>query len=375
MMRQITWRPSICMNAHILTILQKYIFREWLWTMLAVSIVLIFVFMGLFLGELLNDMADGRMPPGLLGIQMVLQMPTVLGNILPLAGFVAVMWGLGRLYRDHEMVVMRSSGFGRRELMRPLFTLMLPIAALLLVLTLIIGPQAASRSDQALEEAFRSATLWGIQPGRFQVMQSGDLVIYVEELDVEGRSLSNVFLQRKAEEGRTRIWQAESGEYWLDEVTGNRFLKLNNGQITDIQPNSLDAQVLTFERNDVMLPEPDATRDANRPERRTLVQLLSSSDQQSAAEWQWRLSPALALLVLSLLAIPLAHSDPREGRSSRVVLGITAYALYANMLYLCRAWVADGTLPPYVGLWWIHLLVLLSAIFWLQRQSRVVGKS
>lgn len=358
-----------------MTILQKYIFREWLWTMLAVTLVLLFVFMGLFLGELLNDMADGRMPPGLLGVQMVLQLPTILSNILPLAGFVAVMWGLGRLYRDHEMVVMRSSGFGWRQLVRPLMSLMLPVAALLLVLTLLVGPQAALRSDLSLEQAFKSATLWGLQPGRFQVMQSGDLVIYVEELDVEGRSLSNVFLQRKAEEGRTRTWQAESGEYWLDEETGNRFLKLNNGQVTDSQANSLDIRVLSFERNDVMLPEPAATRDANRPERRTAQQLLSSNDDESRAEWQWRLSPALALLILSLLAIPLAHSDPREGRSSRVVLGITAYALYANMLYLCRAWVADGTLPAYLGMWWIHGLLLLSAVLWLQRQGRVVGKS
>ena len=96
--------------------------------MLAVSLVLVLCLMGVFLGELLNDMADGRMPPGLLGTQMLLYMPAALGNIIPLAGFVAVMWGLGRLYRDHEMVVMRSSGFGWRQLLRPLLTLMLPVA-------------------------------------------------------------------------------------------------------------------------------------------------------------------------------------------------------------------------------------------------------
>lgn len=343
--------------------------------MLAVSFVLIFVFMGVFLGELLNDMADGRMPPGLLGTQMLLHMPVVLGNIIPLAGFIAIIWGLGRLYRDHEMVVMRSSGFGWRRLLRPLLTLMLPVAAGLLVMTVYIGPKAAVRSDQALEQALKSATLWGLQPGRFQSLQGGQLVIYVEELDIEGRSLRNVFLQRKTEDGRTRIWQAASGEYWLDEETGRRFLKLSDGQVTDGFPDSRDLRVLSFERNDVMLPEPVRTRDEGRPEIQPTRALLLSGDKQSSAELQWRLAPALAVLVLSLLAIPLAHSDPREGRGSRVVLGILAYAVYANSLYLCRSWIENGSLPGYLGLWWIHALVLLTALFWLQRQGRTVGRS
>jgi lipopolysaccharide export system permease protein len=358
-----------------LTILQKYIFREWLLTMLAVSFVLVFVFMGVFLGELLNDMADGRMPPGILGTQMLLHMPVVLGNIVPLAGFVAIIWGLGRLYRDHEMVVMRSSGFGWRQLLRPLLTLMLPVAAVLLVMTVYFGPRAAVLSDQALDRALKSATLWGLQPGRFQSLQGGRLVIYVEELDIEGRRLRNVFLQRKEDDGRVRIWQADSGEYWLDEETGHRFLKLSNGQVTDGFPDRRDLRVLSFERNDVMLPEPVRTREEERPETRRSGDLLFAGDTQSSAELQWRLAPPLALIVLSLLAIPLAHSDPREGRGSRVVLGILAYAVYANSLYLCRAWIEGGSLPAYLGLWWIHALVLLTALLWLQRQGRVVGRA
>ncbi len=49
----------------ILSILQKYIFREWFWTSLAVSIVLIVVLLGAYLSDMLNDIADGRMPAGL----------------------------------------------------------------------------------------------------------------------------------------------------------------------------------------------------------------------------------------------------------------------------------------------------------------------
>jgi lipopolysaccharide export system permease protein len=83
-----------------LNILQKYILREWAWTFMAVSFVLLIVIMGVFLGDMFNDIADGRMPPGLVGVQLMLSLPSAAGEILPLAGFVAIMWGLGRLYRD-----------------------------------------------------------------------------------------------------------------------------------------------------------------------------------------------------------------------------------------------------------------------------------
>ncbi|KAA9130788.1 LPS export ABC transporter permease LptF [Marinihelvus fidelis] len=357
-----------------MTLLQAYIFREWFWTLLAVTAVLLIVLMGVFLGELLNDMADGRVPAGLLGIQLLLNLPDALSKILPLAGFVAVMWGLGRMYRDHEMVVMRSSGFSWLMLLRPLALLVLPVAVLLLVLTFVVAPRAAQKSDAALEEALRSAALWGLQDGRFHIMQGGDFVIYVERLDTEGRTLENVFV-RQQDGLRTKIWQAATGEYWVDTTTGNRFLKLTDGQITDALPNARDLRVLQFERNDIMLPEPAMRTDEERLEARGFTELVTQGGAEASAELQWRLSPALAVIVLGLLAIPLAHSDPREGRSSRVVLGILAYALYANTLYLCRAWVAGGELPPALGLWWVHALVFISALWWLRRQGRMVGRS
>ena len=152
-----------------MSILQKYILREWFWTALAVSIVLVIVLLGAYLSDMLKDIAGGRIPAGLLGVQLLLHMPETLGNILPLAGFVAVMWGLGRFYRDQEMAVMRSSGFDWRKLLKPLLSLVIPMAVALLVLGLLIAPTTARMAEDQLEAAFRSAAVWGLQAGKFHV--------------------------------------------------------------------------------------------------------------------------------------------------------------------------------------------------------------
>ena len=63
------------------------------------------------------------------------------------------------------------------------------------------------------------------------------------------------------------------------------------------------------------------------------------------------------------------------GSGGRAVLGVLAYIVYANALYMSRNWMAKGEFPLFPGLWWVHLLVLVIAVVWLRRQGRSIGKA
>jgi lipopolysaccharide export system permease protein len=56
-----------------------------------------------------------------------------------------------------------------------------------------------------------------------------------------------------------------------------------------------------------------------------------------------------------------------------VVLGVLAYTIYANVLFMDRAWIASGAMPPALGLWWVHVVTLAIAVIWLRRQGRLVN--
>ena len=174
---------------------------------------------GVSFGELLNDIAGGRVPSGLLWVLIFLKMPEVLTTILPLSVFIAVIWGLGRFYRDQEMAVMRASGFHWRMMLRPLTHLLLPVVALLLLIGLYLAPSASSLALQKMEDALRNASEWGLQTGQFHVLQGGDLVLYVASVEKDGRTLKHVFIQQLNGD-REQVWLAERGYYWLDSETG-----------------------------------------------------------------------------------------------------------------------------------------------------------
>lgn len=265
---------------------------------------------------------------------------------------------------------MRSSGFGWKQLLRPLLGLVIPLAIILLMLGLVLSPKSAQMAEQQLEQAFRSAAVWGLQAGKFHVFKGGELVLYAEAFEEDGNTLRNIFIKQRQQE-REQVWVAQKGRYWMDSESGDRYLVLENGKVTDVAPGQLDIRVLSFARNDLRLPEPEfRKRKKTKINSKSSLELFNDGGVESVAELQWRISPAISVIILGLLAIPLSHSQPREGRGIRIVLGILVYLLYGNLLYLCRSWMIEGVLPTYIGMWWIHIIFLVISFVWIRQQGR-----
>src|SRR3546814_5062990 len=97
--------------------------------------------------------------------------------------------------------------------------------------------------------------------------------------------------------------------------------------------------------------------------------LLGTGDPQDRAELQWRVGAPIAVLVLTLLAVPLSYIRPRHGRYGKLVIGILAYLIYSQLLGVAQNWVAkDKPMGPY-GSWWVNVLMLGWALFLIARQQ------
>jgi lipopolysaccharide export system permease protein len=74
-------------------------------------------------------------------------------------------------------------------------------------------------------------------------------------------------------------------------------------------------------------------------------------------------------MVLTLLAIPISRLRPRQGRYARVWLGVLIYFVYSNLVSAGKVWLARGKMPEEIGLWWVHLAVVLLglSLLWVPR--------
>ena len=76
----------------------------------------------------------------------------------------------------------------------------------------------------------------------------------------------------------------------------------------------------------------------------------------------------LSALILTLIGLPISRVKPRRGRYAKLAPAILLYVIYANFLFLARAWIKRGVLAPIIGMWWVHILMFLVAIFLIGRQ-------
>ena len=91
-------------------------------------------------------------------------------------------------------------------------------------------------------------------------------------------------------------------------------------------------------------------------------ELLRSQEPADKAEFQWRMAMPIAVILLSLIAIPLAKVQPRQGRYAKFLPAVLIYMIYYNLMIIIRRSIANGKLPDAPGMWALHALLLVCGI-------------
>ncbi|NNC55030.1 MAG: LptF/LptG family permease, partial [Pseudomonadales bacterium] len=134
-------------TAHMFAILDRYLLREILYTLLAVTGVLLFILLSNQFARVLGEAAAGRLPRDAVLQLMGLTSLQYLTILVPLSLFLAAMLAFGRLYKDSEMSAVMACGVGPARLYRPLMLVAILTVALLSWLSLDLAPWSAETAD------------------------------------------------------------------------------------------------------------------------------------------------------------------------------------------------------------------------------------
>ncbi len=351
-------------------ILRRYLLRETLSVWMVVTLVLLGILLSNQFARVLGDAAANRLPRDAVLQAMGLTSMQYLTILVPVAFLLGVMLALARLYRDSEMAAMMACGVGSGAVYRALTPLVALMAAGLAWLSLEGAPWAM-RELQAIElEMRRDAALGVVEPGRFITIGDADAVLYAEQVSADG-VLRNLFIQRQVGE-RTEVVLADRGERRTGADGQTQSFVLFNGRRYEGIPGRRDFRVVEFAEHGIPLPPVPDSALRTSIEGIAFSALLGDSDPGALAELHWRLSGPVSLFALLLLAVPLARTDPRRGRFGKVGIGILIYLVYTNLLTAGRLWLERGVLPEWLGLWWVHALVLaLGVVLLLREQGRL----
>jgi lipopolysaccharide export system permease protein len=364
-------------------VIDRLLLREIIKTLFVVLLVLALVLLSNTLVRYLGMAASGALGTDVLLLVVGLELVKALGLIIPPAFFFSVLWVLGRMYRDSEMVALAASGFGHARIFRAVLFAAVPLALLVAVLVMEVLPWAKGRVSALKADEANSADISGVRAGRFNEFSRGGLVVYTERLSEDGFKLEGVFVQDR-QQGRLGLVTAENAYQATDPETGERFVILTNGRRYEGTPGQLEYTVGRFEEYAVRISEIGELGYKLSRSAKSWQALLASGDPQDRAEFQYRLSVPFALLAFAVLAVPLARSPPRSGIYGRLTFAVLLYFTFFNLQRVAERWLETGVVPAWLGMWWLPMLMLAVAgaimvldsnWFWVHRPRWMVRRA
>jgi lipopolysaccharide export system permease protein len=350
-------------------IIFRYITKEITTVLMVVTAILLLIFLSNQFVRYLNYIADGRLFNGLLFDLMLLEIPNLLGLLLPLGLFLGILLVFGRLQAENEMTVLAACGMSRSSLMLMTLCCTLVVAIMVGVLTLWATPHLFSIKNRLLTQTDNTSLLVSLLPGRFQAINEGQEVFYVENMSRDHKKVGNVFVAERSKNPNTEaggewtVFAAKEGYQYRDKKSGDQFIAVKQGYRYQGTPGQQDYRIVRYGEYGVRLQtQPKIMVDAHKTLTTSKLWQEAAINPQIAAELQWRLSVPIMAFLLGVLAVPLSRVKPRQGRYAALLPAILIYVIYANMMFVGRAWVADGTVSAAMGMWWIHAIILVLAL-------------
>jgi lipopolysaccharide export system permease protein len=355
-----------------LKIIERSFYREAATATIAMIVVLSSLFLMQGAGVLLAQTAEDAPKRNVLLVMLVLNTLKDYGVLMLLSVYIGVLFTLTRWYRDSEMAVLSACGIGTTRLLRPVLIFALVCSLAVAAQTFWLRPIVFQAIDGVSRHVAERQDIGWISQGAFNSSRRGGPVVYVEQTD--GNVLHNIFVEESGTPGRVIV--AASGRQFTDVATGEETLQLKQG--ISYEGTAGSGEYRTVEFDSYRLRITPATRAAPKKDNLEAIgtgKLWRSGIGTAAArqaELQGRISKPVMVFVLAAIALALSFTEPRRGRFFNLFVSVVFFFLYMNLTGIGKTLIRDGRIPPAVGLWWIHLLFIAVASWFLWR--RHLGK-
>ena len=213
-------------------ILQRYVTKEIYLTMIATTLILLVIFISNQFAHYLKIAAVGHLTAKSVLELMAIQVPLLLGILLPLGLFIGIMLTYGRLYVDNEMTVLMASGFSQTNLLVVTLKLTFFVALAVAVLMLWVEPNVAFFREHIYAQG-QASPIERLLPRKFQTLDKGQYVLYVDHIARDHQSMSGIFIAKQSPQKdiqQPTNWDvvvAKKASMKHDPVTHNNYILLS----------------------------------------------------------------------------------------------------------------------------------------------------
>ena len=320
-------------------IFKRYFWQETSINILVMMLGLLAMFSFFDLIQELDSLGQGNYGISQMMIFVLLSIPGHVYDVVPVAVLVGMMYSLGTLARNSELVVMRVSGLSLLNIGLILVKVGLLFTALTFFVGELITPISEKMAQRLRVKATDSVIAQDFRSGLW--VKDGTSFVNVETV-LPDASLLNIHIYEFDENFKLRsISVAKKGEYederWgLSEVTQTKFntfkkVEQNNTQ-TQVFNQASWKSLIRPELLNVLLVAPEKMSVWNLY---AFIQHLQTNKQKTTrydvALWSKMIYP-LACIVMVILALPFGFIQQRTGgTSAKLFIGVMLGVVYQIM--------------------------------------------
>jgi len=327
------------------------------------------------------------LPAGTVGKLLLYSLPNIIVLTIPMSLLLAVLLGIGRLASDSELIALRASGISLYRILRPVLLLALVLAGVNTYLMLDLLPRG-NTAHVRLSAEILTRTLGAQFEPRIFYNEFPGKILYVADTDARGEDWRGVFLGDSivGPEEPADVWIADRGALELSSDGEEVALRLRNAvqHSWDIdQPDRYETrrhENLRLVLKDTYASEQRARAFSRKSERSMNWAEVSaaavdpdlSAQQRRAARVQMHkmFSIPAACLVFAILALPLAFTNRRGGKSSGFAASIGIVVVYYVLINQGEQAAIAGKISPLVAMWLPNAVLGLCGLLLLVQRNR-----
>ena len=289
---------------------------------------------------------------------------------------ISVTYTLNKLYKNSEILILNSSGFGDTKIYLTLQPLILIFVTVIFIFVFIIAPEVKREISNVRLNAENRPEFLFLKKGEFQSFKNNDITFFSKESfkdkNSENQIFGDIFIYSKENK---KIILADKGLQEQDFEAKNFYITLFDGNIYDLLDNELS--VSKFDKFSLNIYEQQKIINSfeKNPDEKKFLDLLRSKNNSDFFELLYRVSVVILSFLLSLFAILISKTNPRNRKNFSIGYGLLLFFSYYNLVIYSLK-LSDENQLIHSGLLFLypHLIFLFffSIIFFLQNKPRII---
>ncbi len=352
----------------MIKIIDKYLVKQFLLTVLFALVAFIFIFIIIDLMEKLDDFIDNSVRNEIVLRYYISLVPEIVRLMLPVSVLLSALFTVGKLSNTNEVVALKSSGMSFLRFAAPFVAVTFLISLFAVYFGGYVVPQA-NKERIYIEQNYLKI---GIKRANRNIFfqDAPNRIVKISYYEPKKQIANKISIQEFAKDDMTRLVMRIDAPQMKYDTVKKAWIIFDGSQ--RIFRGAKDSLILfaKIEIDSLNFKPREVLRKQRKPQEFTLTELQETIEDVKRSgndatrleiEFHSRIAFAWASLITLLFGLPISVNRRGSGLALQIGINLLITFVYLAFMQISQAFGKNGALEPFVTAWLANFVFLIGA--------------